>query len=231
MKKTLFLLLFCLLSINSICFAEVKESVSNGRTLQYTSQQTISLDDKLNAQITLTSLAQRTFNFSLDIKLMPKDKDKQSDMFLPDVFLTRTPIFSYWESSNPNDYRITMYDGRSSKKEFYKNGYKVNLTQGEVTNSINVIYVPSNIRVNIGYTFTGDYTKKPIKGTHNWSSNTEFGKFMLNNLKKGNPFALNFIYYYSEVDAVKSENYHRCLINIDGGTMKEWAEVFVKAGF
>jgi hypothetical protein len=231
-KRALFISILFLFSVFSTSFASVKESV-NGNALQYTSFNTVALNSTFNAKIMISSIAKPKFNYLMVIELEPSNKAGQNDMFLPGIFVVpKTPIFSYWETLNPYGYKITAFTKlMSSMKEFYKDGYKVNIANSEITNNYKVIYVPAKAFLNYDDSI-GDITKKtPLSTMAKWSTHTEFNMFLLNNLKSQTPITLNIIYFLSEVDAFKYQNPQKGILNIDGSILQEWYEVFDKAGF
>lgn len=146
--------------------------------------------------------------------------------------IPKTPVFSYWETSNPYGYKITAFTKlMSSTKEFYKDGYKVNAANSEITNNYKVIYVPAKAFLNYD-DYIGDITKKtPLSTMEKWSTHTEFNTFLLGKLKNKAPITLNVIYFLSEVDAFKYQNPQKGILNIDDAMLQEWYEVFNKAGF
>jgi hypothetical protein len=219
------------MSINVIAFASVTESVSNN-TLRYTSTQTFAVDNITNLQVTLSSKSSQKFNYMLDFKFIPKDKGTQADLFLKDIYMPKTPVFSYWETSNPYGYKISEFTKTlNSYKNFYKNGYKIDYVKEELKQSYDVIYVPATAYINFD-SYYGDFTKKSnLKTLTNWTTHTDFNVFLLESLKNKKSITFNLIYFYSEVDAFKTQNPNKYELVLSNEMLQEWYEVFNKAGF
>lgn len=222
MKKGLFLIVAFCFACN-LAFAKIIESQSDGYPL-YVSERKFSLDEKLNATISLSCVDKGVFNYSLSLKITPKDKGKLDDLFLQDVYLQQLPIFAYWEPSNPAGYKVSSFDRGYDSLKSEKRAQKYDKDTGLIYPITIYYYRDAELRLEVGRLLD----EKPKKAPENWATNTEFGMFMVDNLNAGTPFIINIPYHYNERERNGSINPKRCQLIVNGEAMSEWREVFAK---
>lgn len=222
MKKVLFIFMAFCFTCN-LAFAKIIKSHSDGYPL-YVSERKFSLDDKLNATISLACLDKGVFNYSLSLKFTPKDKGQLDDLFLQDVYLQNPPIFAYWDPSNPAGHKVSSFDRGHDSLKFEKRAQKYDKDTGIIKPITIWDYRDAELRLEVGRS----PDEKPKKMPENWATNTEFGMFMVDKLNAGTPFVINIPYYYNERERNNSINLKRCQLIVNGEAMNEWREIFAK---